>query len=176
MRGLNVVAPERAWLDIVTRLSIGESVVLADGLLRRQNPISTFEALRAEVNSTRGVRGLQRARAALGLVRPRTDSPMETRTRLLMIRNGFPCPEVNPKILTDDGVFLGYADMAYVERKIIIEFDGDHHRTDKATWQRDIQRARQFELHGWRRIQVASHDIFIDSRPFLARLRQALSE
>lgn len=176
VNGLTVVSPERAWLDTVSDLPLGEAVVLTDGLLRRQNPISTLDALHAEVDSAKGVRGLRKAREALDRARLNTDSPMETRTRLLMINNGLPCPAVNPEIRTDDGLFLGYADMAYLERKVIVEFDGEHHRTDRSTWQNDIRRTRQFELHGWRRIQVASHDIFIDPRPFLARVRQALSE
>lgn len=75
-----------------------------------------------------GEKGIKRLRRALALVEPRSESPMETRLRLHLIKARLPHPSVQIDIHDSSGDFLGRADLYYPDRGLIIEFDGDNHR------------------------------------------------
>ena len=45
------------------------------------------------------------------------------------------------------------------ELKIGIEYDGDHHRTDKMQWRRDVWKRRQLESMGWTIVAVTQLDL-----------------
>ena len=63
-----------------------------------------------------------------------------------------------------------YLDLGWRDLKIAIEYDGDHHRTDRAQFARDIARLEDLARLGWIVIRVAAgtsrHEI-------LARLSRA---
>ena len=50
-------------------------------------------------------------------------------------------------------------DLADSELKIGIEYDGDHHRTDKMQWRRDVWKRRQLESMGWTIVAVTQLDL-----------------
>ncbi|MBM7820461.1 hypothetical protein JOE63_002938 [Cellulosimicrobium cellulans] len=106
-------------------------------MTRRKNPATTVRELRRLMDATYKMRGIVRCREAIDLVRPGTDSSMETRTRLLLVQAGLPCPQVNVPAHDDGGQFLALPDLSYPELRIAIEYDGDVHRTDPATWRRE---------------------------------------
>ena len=62
--------------------------------------------------------------------------------------------------------------MKWPEWRILLEYEGDGHRTDRAAWQRDIRRKRDFEAAGWVVIRVTSDDLFVDRAGFIARVRE----
>ena len=118
VQGLLVVPPEHAWRQLAGSLALDEVVVLGDSLLRRKRPVSSLDALRETVRTTpAGTRGVARMRTALGDLRPGTDSPMETRTRLVLVRAGLPCPAVNVPVLDPAGRFVALPDMTFLDRK-----------------------------------------------------------
>ncbi len=84
------------------------------------------------------------------MVRPRTDSPMESRLRWEIVRSGLPCPVVNYLVRGVGGEVVAMPDLAYPRWRIAIEYDGDVHRTDRRTWRRDIARRQALESLGWR--------------------------
>jgi len=86
LRGLPVVSAVIAWCQLSLTLSHDELVIAADGLLARQNPVTTMGTLRRAVAQWRGRRGYQKLLAAMALVRERTDSARETMLRLLILR------------------------------------------------------------------------------------------
>ncbi len=135
-QGLLVTSAAQTWLHLSHRLTIDELVVLGDAMLRRKGAATNLAELRTLTDSTRKMKGLTKARAALDLVQTGTDSSMETRARLLLVHAGLPCPVVNRAAIDDQGRFLALPDMSYPERRIAIEYDGDVHRTDPATWRR----------------------------------------
>jgi len=72
---LLLTGPARTWLDLAAVLTLGELVAIGDHLLYWESPIVTRGELSAAVEGYSGRRGLQRARAALPLLRTRSESP-----------------------------------------------------------------------------------------------------
>jgi very-short-patch-repair endonuclease len=61
---------------------------------------------------------------------------------------GLPVPECNLVIGDDDGP-IGRVDLVYLAYKLIIEYEGDQHRTNRAQWNRDIDRHEDFVRDHW---------------------------
>ena len=113
-------------------------------------------------------------RQAIPLLEPRSDSPMETRLRLLLVLGGLPCPESNRDVVVD-GEWLARPDLSYPALRIAIEYDGDHHRTDRRQWQRDIGRRRLLEDAGWLLIVVTAADVLRHPEAIVERVRRAIA-
>jgi hypothetical protein len=171
-----VLAPDLVWVQLAARLSPTELVVLGDALTRRRNPVTGLDRLREAVaDLPPGARGRRRAAAALDQVRPGTDSPMETRLRLLLVEAGLPCPLVNAPIRSGSGHFVALPDLSYPRERVAIEYDGDLHRTDRRTWRRDIARRQAMEAQGWRVITCTADDVLRHPDRPVAWVRQALA-
>ena len=56
----------------------------------------------------------------------------------------------------DDNGPIGRVDLVYLAFKIIIEYEGDQHRTDRGQWNRDIDRHEDFVRDRWTLIRVTS--------------------
>jgi len=100
-------------------------------------------------------RGVVAARAAITLVRERVDSPRETWLRLCLVLAGLPTPECN-LIIGDDQGPMGRVDLVYRAYKLIIEYEGDQHRTDRHQWNADIDRHEDFARDNWTLIRITS--------------------
>ena len=101
-------------------------------------------------------RGYNKCRRALLLARAGTDSSMETRTRLVLLKYGLNCPQVNYPIFVGNNTRPIYLDLAYPEFKICIEYEGSHHA---GQWLNDARRRQMIEDAGWKYIQVTKLDI-----------------
>lgn len=174
VEGLAVTTPAQTWLHCSRDLNLEDLVVLGDSMLRRKSPATSLSELRAVVEQTVKTRGVVQARAALALLRPDTDSSMETRTRLILVSAGLPCPEVNVPAYDQHGRFLALPDMSYPELRIAIEYDGDIHRTDQSTWRRDVERRQRLEDADWRIITVTADDVRHPAY-LIARVRTAIN-
>jgi hypothetical protein len=147
-----VASPEHCWLIAASTLNLLDMVIAGDWLLRRRH--TTLVRLRSAVHSYSG-RGVVAARAAVELVRERVDSPRETWLRLCLVLAGLPVPECN-LIIGDDRGPMGRVDLVYVAYKLIIEYEGDQHRTDRNQWNADIDRYEDFARDRWTLIRVTS--------------------
>ena len=170
---LRVTSAAQTWLNLAHGMLPDEIVVLGDAMVRRRAPATTIASLVRLTAATHKMRGLAMCREALALLRPGTDSTMETRARLVLVSAGLPCPEVNRPVYASDGTFLAMPDMQYRDQKIAIEYDGDVHRTDPATWRRDVERRQRLEADGWLIITATADDVIRDPDRFLARVRRA---
>jgi hypothetical protein len=174
--GLRVIAPELAWVQLASTLTPRELVVGADALVRRRNPVSSAAALaEAVARLPPGTRGVRRLRAALERVRPGTDSCMETRLRWELVDAGLPCPVVNELVRSADGYVVAMPDLTYREKRVAVEYDGDVHRTDRATWRRDVTRRQELESLGWRVITCTADDVLRHPERAVAWVRRALA-
>jgi len=174
LRGLPVPTPVELFCQLGSVLGHDALVIVGDALVRRKQPLSTLEALYAGVQAAEGRPGIRRLREAVALVRPRTDSPMETTLRLAIVRAGLPEPSVNYRI--DVGAAgAAHLDMAYPSRRIAIEYDGDHHRTDRRQFHIDGDRLWRIQSQGWQVIRVNRSHMSDDAREAVRRVRLALS-
>ncbi|HSK27888.1 MAG TPA: hypothetical protein VK894_13340 [Jiangellales bacterium] len=166
--GRRLVPVPETWLGVAKECGVDEGgpvdlVILGDAILRRQT--SSVDELAEHLERSRGRSGVPLARRALPLLRTRVDSPMETRTRLLLVFAGLPCPETNVPVFDDHGQRIGRPDLAYRRLRLAIQYEGDVHRTDRRRWQQDVGRDEVLQEHDWRVIKVVADDVF--RRPVL---------
>jgi very-short-patch-repair endonuclease len=157
--GLPLLPPEQVWLQLAGVLTLDELIVAGDYLVRRKRAETSVERLVAEVAISKGSHGTKRARLALRDIRAGTDSPKETELRLLIVRAGLPEPVVGHRITDADGYFVGVPDLAYVEERIAIDYDGEVHRLDESVFLDDIERRERFEDAGWRYVRAAKNHL-----------------
>jgi len=163
------------WLQLAPECSIDELVELADAMTCRQHPVTTLPLLNEATAAMPGSRGITRARTALSLARPGTDSIPETDLRLLLVRAGLPCPVVNLSIQDEYGRTLFWLDLAYEEAKLAIEYDGAIHVGERTRMERDATRRRILEDQGWRIITVTSSDLVKNPLAIIESVRRALA-
>ena len=106
----------------------------------------------------RGRRGIRRARVALSLVDPGAESPRETWLRLLLIDAGYPHPSTQIPVYGDYGELVAVLDMGWENVKLAVEYDGDHHRSDRRQFNKDIRRAESLAEMGWTLVRVTAED------------------
>lgn len=157
--GLPLTSPEQTWLDLAALLDRDALVALGDWLVSYRRPMTSPEALAAALDASPGRRGIARARVALPLIRTRAESPGETRLRLALGDAGFPEPWLNYLLHRPDGSFAARVDMAFPRERLVLEYEGEGHRTDKQVWARDIRRREDIEDLGWRVIRVTAADL-----------------
>jgi hypothetical protein len=153
-RGLPVCEPEMVWLQLAAVLERDDLIVAGDDLVRRKRPLSAPDRLVAAVAAAGRRRFVTEARLALEQIRPGTDSPMETRLRLIIVRGGLPEPVIGHAVYNRAGEFVGTPDLAYVVEKIAIEYQGQVHQSNPQTYAEDVIRREQFEEAGWHVIPV----------------------
>lgn len=180
--GLPVSDPARLLIECGTLLSPTALVAVADHLLLDPRvldpsdirPHITHGDLGARLAASRG-HGVRAARRAFALARPGVESPMETRLRLLLGSAGVPEPVCGYELTRPDGSTVGWFDLAWPERRVIAEYDGDQHRTSTRQYERDIRRFDDAAALGWRVIRVRSHGIHRAPADTIARVRAALA-
>ncbi len=149
---LPVTTAARTAVDLGRRGNIGEAVARLDALGNATGITSAQIAAVADAHpGMRGVRGLRRA---LTMYDAGAQSPKETWLRLLVIRAGFPPPQTQIAVVA--GASRYYLDMGWKSRMIALEYDGDHHRTDRLQFARDIVRLEKLAASGWTVIRVAA--------------------
>ncbi|HAK71717.1 MAG TPA: hypothetical protein DCO66_03475, partial [Bifidobacterium sp.] len=98
---------------------------------------------------------------ALELVQPGSDSPKETELRLALVRYGLPIMRPNcviPDVRFANGtaVTLDLVDHAH---RFGLDYQGDHHRTDKSQWRRDQTKLSRLTAAGWTVLPVTQLDL-----------------
>ena len=158
-------------------VAVGDHLVLDPAVLDPHDirPHVTLGELQTRVRCFTG-RGARAAASAIGLVRQGAESRPETLLRLLLGRAGLPEPEVNPELTDATGRWLGRADLVYREWRVIVEYDGDQHRTDSRQYEKDIARFEKFVDAGWNVVKVRKTGLFTQPRGTVARVERALTQ
>jgi hypothetical protein len=169
-----VTSPERTWCDLAAWLSDGDLLAAGDRLLWRRDPLCTRADLARISSRMAGGRGAKRRRRILPLISDRADSRPESKLRWRLLAAGLPTPAVNPEI-RHRGAFIGMPDLAFLEYRMAIEYEGMHHLTDPKQWHKDLARVPRFENAGWHMTRAASPDLQ-NSTVLLRNLRARLAE
>jgi hypothetical protein len=156
LRGIPVTAPARTALDLASRYPRDMAVELIDALARATRLKMADVELLAE--RYKGRRGIRRALGALDLVDAGAESPREPWLRLLLIRAGFPRPRTQIPVHDAYGQLVAVLDMGWEDVKIAADYEGDHHRTDRRRFNRDIRRAEAVAELGWIDVRVTAED------------------
>lgn len=174
-QGIPLVHPLFALQDIAPRMRSLDLVVALDALAadrfgaRRRVRVGEMAQI---LKGMRG-RGAPALREAMPHVRERSWSPMETKVRIQLLSHGYPEPALNHPVLEVATGIEYYIDLAYPDAMIAIEYDSEDHRTDRKSWQHDINKTDVLHENGWKVIRVTFAD-YLRPRQFFARLDQAL--
>nr|WP_246313080.1 DUF559 domain-containing protein [Leifsonia shinshuensis] len=173
--GLRVPAVEEVLCQLAATLTLEELIIAGDSCVRRKNPLSTTSRLSAAAHAAWNRPGVNTLRAAVAQIRANTDSPMETVLRLALIAADLPEPVVNRPIRVGSGREL-HGDLVYAQRRVVVEYDGDHHRTEAHQYNRDVDRIWALERAGWRVVRVNRSHLDNGAAVAVARVRAALAE
>lgn len=169
----------KTWL-----LSIHDLIAAADYLVHvpavmtdknSGHPLTTIEELTARAHLFRG-KGKQRLMEVLPRVRIGSESRMESLLRLKIVDSGLPEPQLNINIRDAAGIFIGRADLVYPDFRVIIEYDGDQHRTDRIQYEKDIDRVEKFENEEWNYLRVLRSGLFPSFEKTRQRIERALRQ
>ncbi|GLI28263.1 hypothetical protein ARHIZOSPH14_25050 [Agromyces rhizosphaerae] len=170
--------PIDTWCELAGVLDHNDLVVVGDHLITGHAPVggppglTTMSALRTAVAERAGARHVRAMRGALDDVRFGAVSPMETKTRLVLLGSGLPEPALNVRVYSG-AVLVAILDLAWERWKVAVEYDGDVHR-DRERFKRDILRRERLEDLGWAVVQLTSDDLFRRTPETVARIRARL--
>ncbi len=169
-RGFPLTTPARTWRDLAMVLSSPALLAVTDQLLAAG---TTVLDLRTQLRRRPHGRGCARAREVLLVADPRAESPMESVLRWLVHAAGLPRPVLQYEVRDAGARFLGRADLAWPDRKVLVEFDGDVHR-ERDVFVRDLRRQNRLVAAGWIVLRFSSADV--NGRPdeVVEEIRRAL--
>ena len=100
---------------------------------------------------------------------------MESVVRLLLFDGGLAVPEVNANIYDAFGRFLARADLLFRAARVIVEYDGDQHRTSREQFARDVARGSELAAEGYLVLRFTAADVYGRPAFILATVRAALA-
>ncbi|WP_172582744.1 endonuclease domain-containing protein [Subtercola boreus] len=180
--GLPVPDPATTWLTLAGTLGVHDLVAAGDYFAHVPpeshpvpgRPFVTLDELAWRVERFHG-RGKSRASEALPRLTTRAESRPESLLRLLLIDAGLPLPEVNPELADARGGLIGRADLVFRRERVIVEYDGDQHRTDTTQYEKDMTRLERFHLAGWTVLRVRKYGLFTAPNTTVRRVATALA-
>lgn len=169
--GLTLSSPGEMLIELAQTLEHDEIVIALDHVLGPRGPfgVRTRSQLRDLLAPYVGRRGFTALSRAVEDAREHVESPGETRTRLLLMRAGFPEPTPNLVVEDPHTGRTRRLDLAYADLKIAIEYDGDVHRSKNA-WREDQARQDSLASVGWAFRRLTMTDIR-DPERLLSALR-----
>jgi len=181
--GMRVADPASCWAMLGSTLGERDLIRLGDAIVRiprgpggRPQPerqLATLAELRVAA-SVPGRPGRARLLRALARIRVGSMSPLETDARLEEVDAGLPEPELDVEIRDRSGHLVGIADQCFAEYHVLVEVEGDHHRTDRAQWQRDIEKVAAYTGEGYETVRLVAAQVRTHPGRGVALIRDAL--
>lgn len=167
-----VTTPARTGFDLGRRHRLDEAVERLDALMNATDV--KVEEIDTVIARHRRVRGLRTLRTALRLADGGAESPYETKTRLLLVRNGFPRPETQIRVLDHNGVVVARLDMGWRQWRVGVDFEGIQHWTDPEQRDKDVERYWLLPELGWNDLRLTGRMLHKEPHRFLERVSNAL--
>jgi len=153
-RSFRVTTPLRTVRDVASDADLVESVVAVEMALR--TGLVAGSDLASHVEHHPGTKGVKRLRHALRLADARSESPMETRLRLQLLKARLPTPRVQADLHDAAGGFLGRADLYYPDCRLVIEYDGENHKDRLVS---DLRRQNALVSAGYQVLRFTAGDL-----------------
>lgn len=100
---------------------------------------------------------------------------MESRLRLLLADARLPPGVPQFEVRHLDGRPLARVDLAWPDAALIVEYDGDHHRTP-ARFRQDVARLNALRMAGWTVLRFTADDVLRNPQHVVATVTAALAE
>jgi very-short-patch-repair endonuclease len=162
----------RTGYDLGRRLPFETAVIRIDTLLNATG--CHVEDVVSIGERYPGARGIRRLRTALQFVDAGSESPQETRLRLLIVASGLPRPQTQIPVTDQWGVVRRRIDMGWSEWMVGVEYDGEQHWTNSRQHAADIERLEFLAARGWTIIRVSRDQLRFRPDEVIARIRNAL--
>ncbi|HET9718617.1 MAG TPA: DUF559 domain-containing protein [Solirubrobacteraceae bacterium] len=167
--GVPVTSPARTVVDLTPGLSPLETenvlaICFAKGLATASQIRQTIERVPARKP---GVGTLRRLLERGGHARTRSD--YERRLLELIAQAGLPRPLTNHRIATHE------VDMVWLDRRLVLEFDGFKFHSDRRAFERDRRRDQDLVAAGYRVLRVTARQLEEEPLAVIARLAVALA-
>lgn len=172
LRGLPVTTAARTAFDLGRRSGLTLAVIRLDALMRATEVKAVDIA--SLISSHRGARGLMQLREAIALADGGSESPQETRTRLVLTKAKLRPERTQIDVFDTFGYHVGRIDMGWDTWKVGVEYDGAQHWTDPRQRARDIDRQAELEAQGWQIVRVSADMLRNRPTTIVTRTRQAL--
>jgi very-short-patch-repair endonuclease len=160
-----VTAARRTAYDLACRLPLVDAVVAVDALANAHR----FEP--AAIGGLRqrhlGARGSAHLTEVIRLANRLSDSPMETRIRLVIVFDGLPVPVLQHPV----GPY--FLDMAYPAIRLAVEYDGQAHRSQQRAL-RDLTRQAYLSSRGWKILRFTAVQVLRRPWEVAAEVRSEL--
>lgn len=164
-----LASPMRLTLDLLLGRPLPDAVAGLDAVLRAG--LVDGDAVSAMV-AGRSDNGIVAARRAVELADPRADSVPESKLRVLLVEAGLaPVPQY---WIEDRTGRLVCVDLAFPERKVAVEYDGDWRDGERWALNRDRDRLNRVHAAGWDVVFVTA-PMLRNERALLRTVRQALA-
>jgi AbiEi antitoxin C-terminal domain len=168
---ITLTTPERTAFDVIRRSDRINGIAALDSLLnRRVVRMPALSTYRATIGRCPGSRVFA---DALEAAEPLAESPMETRSRLVLVDSGLPRPVAQHVIQDSSGRFVARVDLAYPVEQVALEYEGDHHR-ERDTFRRDIDRLNALIALDWVVVRATARDIYRDPDQLVRRVSELL--
>ena len=158
-RGCPVTSPLRTALDLARHLPLEQGVAVVDAFLRKG--LLTADEFAAGAHRARGP-GRRRIQMVAILVDPKSESILESLTRVLLWRHGL-CPTHSQYPFRDRSSGLtGRLDFAWPHLRVALECDGYEFHAAREPFQRDRRRWSALSRRGWHAGVVTWFDVTRD--------------
>ena len=173
--GVAVTSPIRTAVDLASRAGHVEGVIAVDALAHafgfHPDELLDHPVLRDNP------RGRRRLVAVVADADARAESPPETRHASDPARRTHPTAGPAARRPRRRRVFRRARRLRVARScRTALEYQGDHHRTEKKQWRRDAVRTTELAGCGWLVLPVTAYDLFVDPRGFVHRVRVALAQ
>ena len=183
--GLCVADPCSLWATLSAHLRFEDSIALGDAIIRMPRvwgrptsksnpPHASIEDLAAAARIPGRFHRPQLLRA-LPHLRDGASSPPETHLRLAVVAAGLPEPQLDFDVRTTNGIFLGTSELTFPRFQIALEYEGDHHRTERSQWFRDIEKYQLYAEAGWEVVRVTARSLYRDRPRLIKQIHDALT-
>lgn len=157
--GLRVTTPLRTWFDLAHPLGLLDLVAAGDALIHWRHPMASALDLAEALGRPFNRRVRRKLRHAGQLLNDRSESPPESILRAILELAGLTVSGVNHVVTDRFGEFVARTDLIIDRYRIILEYQGDYHRTTKGQWRADMSRRAKLEAQGWRVMELNADDL-----------------
>jgi very-short-patch-repair endonuclease len=167
--GVRLTSPTRTAFDCLRLLRDPQGIVVADALTQSQR--TSVDELARYFAGQRRLRNLRIGERLLDDVEPKSESPMESRLRVSLVRHGLPRPQAQWELRDRVDNFVARLDLAYPDQRVAVEYDGAWHWKQRREDDRRRDAARRLD---WEVVVADADDVFKTPERLCAEVRALL--
>lgn len=165
--GRRATAPAWTAVEVARSLYRPRALATLDAALR--SATCRLPELWRAAAEQKGRRGIVAVRNLLPLADARSESPMESEARLVMIDGGLPVPELQYEILDGNGD-LRRLDFAWLQHRVAAEYDGTAWHSGPEAMRRDRRRQAALMDVDWAVVPIVYEDVRFRPGELVARI------